>query len=285
MMGNHGTFDRPDKRAKARLLVETMKPLFLFASPVCTPWCTWQALNAYRYNRGDELQRERVRSIVHLRFLIELYHIQMDNKRYFVHEHPARAASWELDIIKDVMNDPRVDRADCDQCQYGAEVRFGSKLGAPVCKPSGFMSNSPFTLSELKVRCQGRQGECSRQGGGVHAQCSGRIASDAARYPVGLVRAILKGFRKQLEHDGLLLNGVFGLQPAFEEDEHEYGTPRLGLTTDTQIGHGIGNNHYGAGPVFNVTSSPNTGTAFCSGRFKDDLTKQPLRDALVREAR
>jgi len=212
--------------------------------------------------------------MVHLNFLAELYREQMDGGRYFVHEHPQYAYSWKLPVIESLLQDPRVGRVRGDQCQYGAEVRIGSKMGLPILKPSGFMSNSPEVLQQLQRTCRGKDGRCSRRLGGDHVHCEGKIAADAARYPTGLVKAILKGFVQQLRRDGLIHNGIYGIQPRFDEDH------LLQLNT----GDGV----WGAlvaptdEPVPGETPS---GKMLASGRFKDDLTKQPLIDTLVYEAR
>ena len=125
---------------------------------------------------------------------------------------------------------------------YGAKVQFGSLLGRPILKPTGFMSNAEVLLDHLRRRCNGLH---------EHAVCSGRIARDAAKYPRALCRAIIKGMINQMKHDGVVTPGCVGLQPIFEVNEvHE--------------------------PL---------NEALCSKNYKDDITKQPLLDSLVDEAR
>ena len=268
-------FDIKVKRERARALLREQKPTFLVGSPCCTAWCTWQALNAVKHSREDQLRREQVRSAVHIRFLTELYQEQMDAGRYFVHEHPAYAASWNLAAIQRTLDDPRVQCVRGDQCQFGAEVTIGAKIGLPIKKPSGFMSNSPEVIKKLHKQCRGQGGQCSRTAGGHHAHCEGAIASAAARYPAGLVRAMLKGFESQLRKDGLVHNGIYGIQPKFDEDSI--------LLADAS---GV----RGALAVPADESMPDetpktTSGMLITGKFKDDLSKQPLVDALVHEAR
>ena len=116
--GQPWDFDVAAKRERARDLLRRQRPKFLFGSPVCTPWCTWQTLNAVKYGNEGLLRRERTRSLVHLNFLAELYREQMDGGRYFVHEHPQLASSWDLPVIQRLMDDHRVQRVRADQCQY-----------------------------------------------------------------------------------------------------------------------------------------------------------------------
>ena len=72
-------------------------------------------------------------------FRSELYRIQAKAGRYFLHEHPAYASSWQTEIIESIMNDDFVIKAACDQCQYGS----ADDNGNPVKTPTSFMTNAP----------------------------------------------------------------------------------------------------------------------------------------------
>ncbi len=273
--GEPWDFDRADKRAKARELFFKQQPLFLIASPVCRAWCSWQALNAVMHGNDMVLRRERTRSLVHLRFLAELYHEQIKAGRYFVHEHPEWASSWTLPVIQGVLAHATVERVRADQCQYGAHVRHGGLLGAPIKKPTGFMTNSPEVLRQLNRRCRGHGGECSRPQGGHHALCSGKAARDAARYPRGLVRAFIRGFINQMKVDGLLVQGLCRLQPACDEDVDQRENWLMHLDKESDD----------ATAETPKTPGRAAQSMYCSGKYRDDLTKQPLVDSLVHEAR
>jgi len=80
------------------------------------------------------------------------------------------------------------------------------------------------------------------------------VAQDAAVYPDGLCRELLKGMSDQVKHDGKIQEGCLGLLPEFEDTEQ---TLRQCEVIDT----------------------------YCSGRYRDDLSGQPLVDSLVTEAR
>ena len=90
-------------------------------------------------------------------------------------------------------------RVNADQCQYGATAVSGPRRGGPVKKPTGFLTNSPELARALGRQCAGgaQPGQCSRPRGGEHVPCIGRVAREAAIYPRGLCRAILKGATKQ----------------------------------------------------------------------------------------
>ena len=161
---------------------------------MCTDYSSWQRINDQRRS-PEEIKRRMNAARVHLKFVCEIYAMQMKAGRFFVHEHPAQASSWELQCIRALLRQEGVRRVVGDQCQYGQE----SADGHPVKKPTGWMSNSECVLENLGQRCGNRDGTCSRPAGGKHKMCSSKVARDAARYPFEICRAILTGIHEQSE--------------------------------------------------------------------------------------
>jgi hypothetical protein len=54
-----------------------------------------------------------------MRFVMELYEEQVKDGKYFLHEHPAWATSWQLGCVRRILAMERVDEVVADQCQYG----------------------------------------------------------------------------------------------------------------------------------------------------------------------
>ncbi len=115
------------------------------------------------------------------------------------------------------------------------------------------MSNAPALLARLRVQCHSHGGQCDRPGGGEHVTAAGRVARDAERYPKKLCRAILRGMTDELKARGIVRPGEVGLHA---------------VTDDAQIEEQL--------------HGPEQGY---SGRYRDDMTHQVLRDDLVHEAR
>ena len=115
--------------------------------------------------------------------------------------------------------------------------------------------------------------------------CSGRIAKEAAIYPRALVKACIRGVINQMKRDGMIQQGVCGLQPACDEDraEAESWALRLDHSDNTLL------DNEGATPATgdrcNTRLPPATGQSNCSGKYRDDISKQLLVDSLVHEAR
>ncbi len=123
-------------RARKRLLDE--RPMLLVGSPMCTAFSTWQRINN-KIRDPVTVAGELRTAKQHLEFCVELYRIQVQGGRYFVHEHPAYASSWQTEIMESIMKDDGVTKATCDQCQYGG----ADESGNPVKKPTSFMTNAP----------------------------------------------------------------------------------------------------------------------------------------------
>ena len=266
--GRAWDFTLADMRERARQKVAEDKPFMLIGSPACTPYSTWQRLNAVRHGWPDgEVERRCVAGDVHLSFMCELYRMQLDHGRYFLHENPEHASSWQRSCIAELMKDQRVQRTAGDQCQYGQQSHHGD----PVRKPTGWLSNSPELIKALSRRCSGRGGACSRRGGGRHVSVSGRVAREAAVYPFKLCRAILEGCTNQLMANGKMKAGMLGLQPQFEEDVVLYYDHATGALLE-------GEDAIAAEKVFAVQPQHHE-------NFRDSVTGQPLRAELVRAAR
>ena len=246
--GSPWNFDLPEKREKALKLLRTQKPLFVIGSPMCTRWCSWQRLNDLK-RPAAIVEHEKDAAMTHLEFVTQVYWEQLSDGRFFLHEHPETAGSWEETCIRDLLENSEVKRVVADQCQYGQEVQYGRYKGQPVRKATGFMSNAPRLLEQLQKRCTGNDGQCSRARGGRHVTASGRVAKDAARYSDPLCRAIIKGMTNEMQWRGIWRRGEVGLHAVSDED-----------------------------PVMQIANG-------CSGKFRDDVTGQLLRDDLVREAR
>ena len=92
---------------------------------------------------------------LHLALFRRLYRKQMDSGRYFLHEHPALATSWQERCVREVLALKGVGRVTADQCQFGQENQHGE----PLRKPTGFMSNAPKLLRTVAPGGKGEDTE------------------------------------------------------------------------------------------------------------------------------
>ena len=111
----------------------------------------------------------------------------MEAGRYFLHEHPWTAKSWDLDSMKALFEDVRVMYVQTHMCQFGMEShrdKVGGEMG-PVKKPTGFASNSWAMMREL--------GRLRQDKSHVHVPLMGGRAAGAQVYPGKLCEAICGG--------------------------------------------------------------------------------------------
>ena len=128
-----------------------------------------------------------------LGFAVEIYWLQLEAGRHFLHEHPATATSWRERIVLELRRDKRVGEVVGDQCRYGLRTAGMHGDLLPARKPTRFLSSSEAILEQLSLRCQGTH---------KHQPLLGnRRAGAAAIYPPGLCRAILAGAEDQLRRD------------------------------------------------------------------------------------
>ena len=113
---------QPDKVDRLFNLIDITIPYVLIGSPPCTAYSAPQYLNEGRRN-PEQVKAELKEAREHIRTCCKAYERQYHNHRYFVHEHPLTARSWELPEVAAIS---RLDRVQCirvDMCEYGMRYR------------------------------------------------------------------------------------------------------------------------------------------------------------------
>ena len=154
------------------------------------------------------LENLRMQARVHLEFCAQLYQDQIRAGMYFLHEHPAGAASWEEAPITAVAAHPSVGITTMHQCAYGA----CNKDGIPYRKSTKWVSNAPHLLQALGHKCTRDH---------KHVRLHGNDVKNAQVYGPGICHAILQGIRAQLLNDGILQPGCLGTLAPEEECKAE----------------------------------------------------------------
>ncbi len=176
-------------REAAWKYVEKYQPKLVIGSPECRMFSSLQNLN--RKHWSDDREAQLVEAKRHIEFVVSIYKKQLEAGRYFLHEHPAGATSWDLDEIKKLQKETNVQISIADQCQYGLKTWSNNKgkRDAAAKKKTKFMTNSAEIAQELSKRCNSNH---------RHQPLVDGRAKDAAEYPEGLCRAIVRGLVIQL---------------------------------------------------------------------------------------
>ena len=128
----------------------------------------------------------------HLKFVMKIYKMQLQEKRLFLHEHPSEASSWYMTEVQEVKVMEGVSVAIADQCMYGLKTWSTDKRKAdtPARKRTKFMSNSTCILNELNRTCDGKH---------KHQELTNGRAKKAAIYPVKLCKVIICGIYRHMK--------------------------------------------------------------------------------------
>ena len=192
--GEPWDFTKKSQRDKARTQIQETQPWLVIGSPPCTMPSCLQNLNKGKVD-PDRYRKSLVEAKTHLEFSAEIYQMQIDEGRYFLHEHPTTASSWRYDCMQRLIVNPYVGSIVFHMCQYGMMQKDDDGIEKHVKKPTRWLSNSPYVLNELDKRCEGLHD---------HVQLLGGKAKAAQVYPVMLCAAILQGLKKQLQCDGVI---------------------------------------------------------------------------------
>ena len=190
--GGPWDFDKPEDRRRGQEVIRELRPRLLIGSPPCTWFSVMQNMNCGKMD-PEEVRIGTEQGRVYLRYAVDRYWEQMEAGRYFLHEHPAGAWSWSEPYVQVLVNDPRVQVAVAHQCRYGLTAQDDDgKIGA-VMKLTRFMTNCPWLVSALGLRCTCKHKHVQLMGGGR--------AAEAAVYPPGLCQAICSGLIEKNRED------------------------------------------------------------------------------------
>ena len=190
--GEPWDFNIPRMRHKARMKIQEERPELLIGSPVCTMWSQMMNINK---DRMDPLEyKERLNQArTHLKFVCELYIMQHEAGRYYLHEHPQGASSWKEQCIIDVMKQTLGERLTIHQCMYGLTSVDTNGETNPARKATDFLTNCPGMALTLSTLCDGTHRHTRLEGG--------KRTKAAQVYPEQLCRAIVGGLVLQKRWD------------------------------------------------------------------------------------
>ncbi len=88
--GKSYDFMKSADRKRVRQEIATQKPFMVIGSPPCTPFISLRFFNKGKPGYAKQLASAKVL----LRFAAEIYRLQLDSGRHFLHEHLVGASSW-----------------------------------------------------------------------------------------------------------------------------------------------------------------------------------------------
>ena len=180
--------------------VESQDPYLLTGSPPCEAFSALLAISAHKRDPAVVQQKLEIGQH-HIRTAASFYKDRLDRGRYFLHEAPWTAKSWEEPEIQALVNDPRCFKVKGPMCRWDmwATDKRGLQGSGFVRKETGWLTNSPILARILEGRCSNVTGEREWH---RHVHLIGGLAKAARIYPPKLVAAVLNGLREQMKADG-----------------------------------------------------------------------------------
>ena len=197
---------------KVRKMVLEGKPFMLIGSPPCTAFTRLQALNKHK-REPEVVKKELAAACEHIRFCFEMYEIQRNGCRYFAHEHPSSASSWNRPEVLDMLLKEDVELVIVDMCDFGmvSTNKYGEAL---VRKRTKILTNSPEVARRVARKCSGDH---------VHTHLMNGKAKRAQLYPRAFSKAVCEGIAAQKKLHSLGLRQ----SPLMNVDEMDEAVTKL----------------------------------------------------------
>ena len=142
---------QPSERKEVEDQIDRDKLWLTVTSPPCTEHSSLQRFNRPKQD-PEKVEARLETSRGHLDFSMRIASKQMDELRYFLHEHPHSADSWQNGSIKKILEDKRVIYTRADLCHFDFCAVPGDPR--PSRKTAGLITNSPEIAKMMDKRCQ-----------------------------------------------------------------------------------------------------------------------------------
>ena len=152
--GKYWNFNELEMRNRAIRRVIEDQPMFRIGGPMCIAFSTMSRTN-YAKMAAEEVAARLAHGRTHLELCAIFYALQWKVGRYFLHEPPVEATSWQDVCITGTFKKEGVVKVTGDKCRYGLKSNDGRRTGLAM-KRYGFMTNSVCVAKRLEKRCPNR---------------------------------------------------------------------------------------------------------------------------------
>ena len=181
----------PNKRARAKRLVNETKPFMVIASPMCGPFSALQEVFNYPKLPEAEVKEKLKSAIEHLKFAAELCVMQWEAGRFFLLEHPACAFSWSTQVMQTLIALAGAYLVKFDFCMVGMETTDADGNAAPAKKRTAVVTNSSAIATVLReAQCHGLH---------KHEVLLNGKAGPCQQYPDKFCKLVCEGVRREMD--------------------------------------------------------------------------------------
>ena len=201
------------------------EPFCLITSPERRMASVRQNMNEWKAAPG-KIEEEKRRARAHLEFCAKLHKLQHDAGRYFMHEHPLGARSWQEASIVGVAQATGAQIIRMDQCRDGFTTINEGGVEIPAMKSARWVTNMAAARATMTGRYQGAYARATLPGSCGEESRTRKVKE----CPQGVCKAIVDAIRLQKQWDaaGLWYMGSldgaapdYGAAPPEENHEEE----------------------------------------------------------------
>ncbi|MBN71658.1 MAG: hypothetical protein CME32_20555 [Gimesia sp.] len=202
---------KPEVRTRVRKLVKDTKPFVVIGSPPCTMFTSLQNLSKNRRDKA-KFERKFEEAKQHIKFCEEVYKMQVKEGRFFMHEHPNSASSWNMPEMIRLAAMEGVEITTCDMCAYGLKT-IDDEGEALAEKRTRIMSNAPEIIKRVSRQCTNKDMEKKTERH-RHADLTNGRAKKCQVYPREFCKAVCEGIatQKKLYSLGMLAIPAMSLE-------------------------------------------------------------------------
>ena len=181
------------------VMIDYEQPWFVTGSPPCTAFSALQNINVHKRN-SQVVEKEKSDATKLLEVAIKFYNKQVDENRYFLHEHPLGCDSWDHPSMIELQRRPGIFTVTSPMCCWQAQLPGRGGEGF-IYKPTKWVTNSVKLAQALDQVCANK-----RAGKMIHRHTTliGGIAYQAASYSPKLVKVVLRAMRDEALQQGWL---------------------------------------------------------------------------------
>ena len=132
----------------------------------------------------------------HLQLVCKLYKQRAAKGKYYMHEHPAGATSWEEKCVNNIQRTTGGIKIDFGMCMFGLMVPYDNGEMKFARKPTTILTNMPAAKTYLARKCSRDHDHQPLQSSAPGGEGQRRTAL-AQVYPTKLVHAILRSVIQQ----------------------------------------------------------------------------------------
>ena len=206
---------------KAEKIIDEEDPEVLIASPMCRDFSQMMRINWPKMDPGERARRMR-QAVAHLEFVCRLCKKRAQKNKYFLHEHPQQATSWDERCIRDLQRCTQAIRIEMDMCRFGLVTTNDEGKTMYAKKATSLLTNMPAAQVYLAKKGLHDHEHCPLEGS---IPGKGLRTTLAQVYPRRFVEASLKSIMLQKQWDAKELFMVGSVDEAYPTSPHHKRMP------------------------------------------------------------